>query len=178
MKLRRNLLLSIAAVALFSGICLGQAATQPSDKPQFVSTPSEQTGQPAQPGQQPAQPTAQQKPGTPQNQNPSPCGMMGGGDNSMMLIFLMIGVLVLVMVFSSRSRKKQEKKYKDMLASLKKGDRVVTIGGIIGTAVEVREDEVLIKIDENARIRILRRAISQVGEDAKKEADKKLQDSK
>jgi preprotein translocase subunit YajC len=48
-----------------------------------------------------------------------------------------------------------------MLAELSKNDRVVTIGGVIGTVVEVRENEVVLKVDEssNTRMRFSRNAI-------------------
>ena len=51
-----------------------------------------------------------------------------------------------------------------LLSSLKKQDRVLTIGGLIGTVVEVRDDEVVLKIDENAntRARFTKNAIQQV----------------
>jgi len=48
-----------------------------------------------------------------------------------------------------------------MVQSLAKNDRIQTIGGIIGTVVDVREDEITLKIDEsnNTKIKILRSAI-------------------
>ena len=51
-----------------------------------------------------------------------------------------------------------------MLANLKRGDRIQTIGGILGSVVEARENEVVIKIDEstNTKIRIVRDAIKKV----------------
>jgi preprotein translocase subunit YajC len=78
--------------------------------------------------------------------------------------------LILLGVFlflSSRSKKNQERKVQDMLGNLKRGDRVQTIGGIIGTVVEARENEVLVKVDEtnNTKIRFSRKAIHRVLED-------------
>ena len=48
-----------------------------------------------------------------------------------------------------------------MVQSLTKNDRVQTIGGIIGTVVDIKEDEITLKIDEsnNTKIKILRTAI-------------------
>ena len=78
--------------------------------------------------------------------------------------------LILLGVFlflSSRSKKNQERKVQDMLGNLKRGDRVQTIGGIIGTVVEARDNEVLVKVDEtnNTKIRFSRKAIHRVLED-------------
>ena len=97
-------------------------------------------------------------------------------DNPMFLV-VMFGGLALLWFWSSRTRKKQESKRREMLASLKKGDKVTSIGGIIGTVIEVKEDEVTVKVDEtnNVRMKFARWAIRGVGEAAKTETpeDKK-----
>ena len=84
---------------------------------------------------------------------------------------VMIGALLLMFFMSSRGRKKRTKKRQEMLASLKKGAKITTIGGIVGTVMEVREDEITVKVDEqnNVRMRFLRSAIQGVGDGAKKE---------
>jgi preprotein translocase subunit YajC len=58
-----------------------------------------------------------------------------------------------------------------MLGQLKKGDRIQTIGGVLGTVVEARDTEVLVKVDEssNTKIRFARSAIHRVLEDDKAE---------
>ena len=55
-----------------------------------------------------------------------------------------------------------------MLDALKKNDRVQTIGGVLGTVVDVRDNEVLVKVDEtnNVKIRFNRTAIKEVLQDA------------
>jgi preprotein translocase subunit YajC len=83
-------------------------------------------------------------------------------------------ILLLVIVFfflMTSSKRKQDKQHKDMLAHLKKGDRVQTIGGIIGTVVEARETEILVKVDENTntKMRFSRTAIHRVLEEDKAE---------
>ena len=87
-------------------------------------------------------------------------------------LLLILGAFVLMILWSSRSRRKQEAKRKEMLASLKKGDKLTTIGGIVGTAIEVRDDEVVVKVDEtnNVRMRFARWAVRGVGESAKTDA--------
>jgi preprotein translocase subunit YajC len=57
---------------------------------------------------------------------------------------------------------KQRKKTEAMLSSLKKGDRVVTTGGIHGTVQGVEAEVVYLKIAENVKIRISRSAVSSV----------------
>ena len=88
-------------------------------------------------------------------------------------LYLLLGLLVLMFVFSSRSRKKQEAKRREMLDAIKKGDTVTSIGGIIGTVVEVRDRDLIIKIDESTRIKLARWAVRGVGEDSMTETEKK-----
>ncbi len=84
-------------------------------------------------------------------------------------LFIMLAVFVLMMIFSSRSQGKDKKRREQMIAALKKGQRVTTIGGMIGSVVEVRDDQVILKVDENAntRIRFTRSAVQGVIEDEK-----------
>ena len=104
--------------------------------------------------------------GAPTGKRP-PGGLFGGS----YFPFVLIGAFVLLYIWMGRNKRKQEAKRKEMLSSLKKGDKVTSIGGIIGTVIEVREDEVTVKVDEtnNIRLKFLRRSISGVGEDAKSE---------
>lgn len=91
---------------------------------------------------------------------------------------LMIGMLLFVVVFflmSSRSQKREKTKKAEMLSNLSKNDRVMTIGGVVGTVVAVKENEVTLKVDEatNTRMTFIKRSIQQVirsEEDLKGEA--------
>ncbi len=84
---------------------------------------------------------------------------------------ILLAVLVLMYIFTTRTRRKQEKQRREMLESLGKGDKVVTIGGICGTVIEVKANEVTVKVDENnnVRMKFARWAVRNVGEDAKSE---------
>ncbi|HUS47702.1 MAG TPA: preprotein translocase subunit YajC [Phycisphaerae bacterium] len=103
---------------------------------------------------------------------PAPCGRFGG---SMTPLFIVIGVFLLMYIFMGSSRRKTAAKRREMLANIKKGDKVTSIGGIIGTVVELREDEVVVKVDDNTRMHLARWAVRGVGEEAKAEqpGDKK-----
>ena len=79
-----------------------------------------------------------------------------------MLIIMMI-VLLLVMIIPQRKR---DKEIKDMLASIKVGDRVRTIGGIYGTVTNIKDDIITISVGpDKARLVFARGAIANV-EDA------------
>ncbi len=77
-----------------------------------------------------------------------------------------VGVIVLFYFFIMRPQSRERAKRTDMLSQLKKNDKVVTIGGIIGTiaSVHAESDEVVIKVDEttNTKLRMLRSSIHQV----------------
>ncbi len=103
-------------------------------------------------------------PGAPGTTTP-PAG--GGGPPAspfggiiMPMIFVM-GAIILFSIFSNR---KQEKRRRELLGSIKKYDKVVTIGGLIGTVVELRDDEVVLKVDEHSstKVRFTRSAIQSV----------------
>jgi preprotein translocase subunit YajC len=81
----------------------------------------------------------------------------GGGPLSMIMMFALIfGVFYFLVIMPA---KRQQKKKEAMIAALKKGDKVVTSGGIYGTVAHVEESSVLLKIAENTKIRISKSAI-------------------
>jgi len=80
-------------------------------------------------------------------------------------IFLLpIAVLILFTFMMGGTQRKEKKRMAALMANLKKHDKVLTIGGMIGTVVDIRDDEVVLKIDENAntRVRFTRNAIQQI----------------
>jgi preprotein translocase subunit YajC len=85
----------------------------------------------------------------------------------MEMIFMFFLIIVAMMIFSNRSQKKERKKRDQMIASMKKGMKVQTVGGIIGSVVEVRDDVVILKVDENVntRIKFTRSSIQSITED-------------
>jgi preprotein translocase subunit YajC len=93
--------------------------------------------------------------------------------------FPIILIMVVLYVFMIRSKKNQERQRREVLAQLKRGDRVQTIGGVLGTVVEARDDEVLLKVDEgsNTKMRFTRAAIHRVLE-AEKPAQNPGKDAK
>ena len=174
----------LAAAVLAGGTAWGQSsqpAASPAAEPAVKPFGSDKAAAPA-PAPAPAADAPALVPGsqptTTQAVRPDPCGQMGGSNGMM---FAMMGGVVLLFWFMGRGKRKQESSRRDMLANLKKGDKITTIGGIIGTIVDVREDEVIVKIDDDARIHMARWAIRGVGEAAKAENPdqaKKDQDKK
>jgi len=79
-------------------------------------------------------------------------------------IILMVGVLYF---FVFRAKRNQDKQRTDLLQRLKPGQRVQTIGGILGTITQVNDKEVTVKVDEtnNVKIKFARNAIHRVQDD-------------
>ena len=76
---------------------------------------------------------------------------------------IMFALIILIFYFLIyRPQKKRDKEAKAMLAAMKKGDKVVTIGGFHGTIVTVKDKTVVIKVDDSARIEFSKEAISSV----------------
>ncbi len=88
----------------------------------------------------------------------------GGGTSSWMLFLPLILVMVFIFWSSSSAQKKEKRKRNEMLASIGKHDKVQTIGGVIGSVVEIKDTEVILKVDEanNIKMHFARSAIQQV----------------
>lgn len=87
--------------------------------------------------------------------------------SSLLMNFLPIAAIFLVFYFLVIApANKQRRKTQEMLSSLKKGDRVVTSGGIYGTIQSVEPDVVYLKIAENIRVKVARSAVTGLTGDA------------
>jgi len=85
----------------------------------------------------------------------------GGGGAAAIANFLPIIAIGLVFYFLVIApANKQRKKTQEMISQLKKGDRVLTTGGIYGTVQGVEPDAVYLKIAENVKVKVARSAIS------------------
>jgi preprotein translocase subunit YajC len=86
-----------------------------------------------------------------------------GGLGSMGITFVMMaGVFAVFYFLIIRPQRKKQKETKAMLEALKKGDRVVTIGGIRGSVQDVKEKTIVVKVDDNAKIEFTKDAVSGV----------------
>jgi preprotein translocase subunit YajC len=96
----------------------------------------------------------------------SPAFAQTAADGSGGTMGLILPLLIMVPVFYFliiRPQQQRAKQQKQMLGALRRGDRVVTNGGIVGTVAKVISDtEVAVDIAENVRVRVIRSMISQV----------------
>ena len=82
----------------------------------------------------------------------APAAGAGGGSWSLLL---MLALMFLVMwLFMICPQRQQQKKLEEMRNSLKKGDKVVTAGGIYGVVADVDERTVLVKVDGEVKLRV------------------------
>ena len=77
----------------------------------------------------------------------------GGGGGLTMLLMLAL-VFVVMWLFMIRPQQKRQKELNAFRDSLKKGDKVVTVGGIYGTIVEVNDNKVMLEIDKDVKIKV------------------------
>ncbi|HTR81754.1 MAG TPA: preprotein translocase subunit YajC, partial [Bacteroidota bacterium] len=86
-------------------------------------------------------------------------GGQGGGD--FMTTILMFAVIIGIFYFMIlRPQQKRQKERQKLLDAIKKGDRVVTSGGIHGTIMGIEEKTVLLQIADNVKVKVERNSIS------------------
>lgn len=75
----------------------------------------------------------------------------GSGWSMWVMLILIIVVMWFFMIRPQRKQQKELQKFRD---GLQKGDKVVTIGGIYGTVVEVKDRTLLLEVDSNVKIKV------------------------
>jgi preprotein translocase subunit YajC len=88
----------------------------------------------------------------------------GGGGfemlNSLLVpTILIIGIMYFLMI---RPQQKRMKEHREMISALRRGDTVVTSGGILGKVAKVEESEIQVEIADGVRIKVLRSSVSEV----------------
>ncbi len=87
----------------------------------------------------------------------------GGGAAGGLASFVPLILIFIIMYFLLiRPQQKKLKEHRAMIESLRRGDVVVTQGGIIGKVVKVREDEAEIEIANGVRVKVVKHTIQQV----------------
>ena len=94
-------------------------------------------------------------------------GTAGGetptGGSPWMTIIMLVGMVLIFYFFIIRPQKKQEKQTAEMRNSISVGDEIVTIGGIIGTVLIIKEDKLMIETgNDRSKLTILRNSVREV----------------
>jgi preprotein translocase subunit YajC len=92
-------------------------------------------------------------------------GGLFGGDSSGMLtsFFPLIAIIVIMYFLILRPQQRRAKQHQDMVKALRRGDSVVTSGGLVGKVVKVVDDEQIeVEIADGVRVRQMRAMVSEV----------------
>ena len=84
---------------------------------------------------------------------------MGGGAAIIIWILIFFGIFYFLAI---RPQRRQKQQHQEMVTMLKKGDEVVTIGGMFGTITAIGDDWVELEVAKRTRVRYLKRAISSI----------------
>jgi len=103
----------------------------------------------------------------------APQGGEGSSSSSLFSFLPLVAIVAIFYFLILRPQNKKQKETQKMLAALKKGDRVVTIGGIHGVIQTLKESTVIVRIDDNTKVEFNRSAISSVSVQAKEEREEK-----
>ncbi len=91
----------------------------------------------------------------------APQGGDAGGGGSFVTTMIMFGLIFVIFYFMIlRPQQKRTKEREKMLSEIKKGDKVVTSGGMHGKIINIDEKTVLLEVDDNVKIKFERSAIS------------------
>ena len=85
-----------------------------------------------------------------------------GGDNTSTIYMIVFLVLIFAMFYflMIRPQRKRQKEHQQLIEELKRGDRVITAGGIFGVIETVSEDSVVIKVESGATMRVAKGSVA------------------
>ena len=90
--------------------------------------------------------------------------------SSMGFLLMIVLIFVVMWLFMIRPQQKKQKEVEKFRQGLKKGDKVVTIGGIYGTVVEVKDNTLFLEIDQNVKIKVDKASVVKDFSDAQPQA--------
>jgi preprotein translocase subunit YajC len=85
-----------------------------------------------------------------------------GGNATAIFVIQMIAIFAIFYLLLIRPQRKEQQRHRDMVEALKKGDDVVTAGGVIGTVVHAEKDRVTIRTAESTRLVVEKARIARV----------------
>ncbi len=90
-------------------------------------------------------------------------GTAARGGSGIFALVLQFGAIIAIFWFLLiRPQRKQQQKHREMLAALKRGDEVMTEGGVLGEVIHIAEDRVTLKTAENTRLLVARPKIQRI----------------
>lgn len=99
-------------------------------------------------------------------------GAAGGGDFFIQIMpFLLIFVIMYFLIIRPQQRRVRE--HREMVAALRRGDTVVTAGGLVGKVTKVEDDEIQVEVAQGVKVKAVRSTISEVRSKTEPVGDKK-----
>jgi preprotein translocase subunit YajC len=89
---------------------------------------------------------------------PEPSAQAPGGGANFILLMIAMGLLMYALLI--RPQQRQQKEHKNMIAQIKKGDQIITSGGMHGRVTGVTEDVITVEIAERVRVKLNKSAVS------------------
>jgi len=87
-------------------------------------------------------------------------GGASAGGSGLSFLFLIVVMFVVMYFFMIRPQQKKEKQRQKMIEELKKGDKVITNSGMIGVIWGIKDNNIIVKVDEEVKIEFLKSAIA------------------
>ena len=85
-----------------------------------------------------------------------------GADGTLIFMIQMMAIFAIFYFLLIRPQRKEQQRHQEMIRTVKKGDDVVTAGGIIGTVVHAQEDRLTLRTGENTRIVVERARVAKM----------------
>lgn len=84
-----------------------------------------------------------------------------GGSGTMIFVLQLVAIFAIFWFLLIRPQKKEQERHQQMIQSLKKGDEVVTAGGIVGKVIHAKEDRLIIRTADDTKLEVQRGRVSQ-----------------
>ncbi len=83
-----------------------------------------------------------------------------GGGNPMGTLFMLAAFFAILYFLLIRPQRQQQKAHQELVAGLKRGDEIATVGGIVGKIIHLEDDRVMIKTAEDTRLEVERSKVT------------------
>jgi preprotein translocase subunit YajC len=101
----------------------------------------------------------------------------GSGLQGLVSFLPFVAIIAIFYLLIIRPQSKKQKETQRMLSTLKKGDKIVTIGGIHGTIQTVKENTLIVKVDDGVKLEFSRSAVSSLENSVKGDKNNKIEKS-
>ncbi|PKQ02398.1 MAG: preprotein translocase subunit YajC [Alphaproteobacteria bacterium HGW-Alphaproteobacteria-12] len=89
-------------------------------------------------------------------------GGAGGASDFLIQLFPFIALFAIMYFLVLRPQQRRVKEHREMVANVRRGDVVVTAGGLVGKVTKVDDGEITVEIAENVRVRVVKGTLSEV----------------